>query len=260
MSFRILNMAPQYLLPSGQVNAGGKLYFYETDLTTPKDTWSDEGLTVINSNPVLMDSAGRSSTDIWGSGEYGVVMTDADDVTIWTRNNVRPDVGAGNVIPALVNGQFLTNDGSILQWQPIRQLPDPSGLNNYSLVSDGTDWLATLLPAAPPAIVETSGSFKIGNTLLQFGHDTYPIPVVDPHHGAVKAVVFPIAFDTCNGVIVTPNKNSIAVNGFKAIPSAEYTTTGFTTEYNTNENTLDPNGEVNVEVPFSWIAFGIKAA
>jgi len=62
-AFRILNQAPQYL-PSGKVNAGGSLAFYETDLTTLKDTWSDPDLIVLNSNPVELDAAGRSETNI----------------------------------------------------------------------------------------------------------------------------------------------------------------------------------------------------
>src|SRR5690606_33186699 len=102
MSFRILNQAPQYLLPDGRVNAGGSLTFYETDLSTPKGTWSDPELNTPNANPVELDAAGRSSTDIWGDGEYGVVMKDALGTPIWTRNNVRDVDNPGSAIPALV--------------------------------------------------------------------------------------------------------------------------------------------------------------
>ena len=62
MTYRILNQAPQYLLPDGSVNAGGSLTFFEPDLSTPKNTWSDPDMVTLNANPVLLDSAGRTVT------------------------------------------------------------------------------------------------------------------------------------------------------------------------------------------------------
>lgn len=164
-AFRILNQAPQYLLLDGRVNSGGSLTFYETDLTTLKDTWSNEALSVLNSNPVVMDAAGRTLTDVWGDGEYGIVMKDAGGVVQWTRNNVRAGADMGLTIPALVNGAFLTNDGSNLQWQPITQVPDPAGLNNYALVSDGVSavWQQQTTPSVPdPDIVVAVGGITAG--------------------------------------------------------------------------------------------------
>lgn len=164
-TFRILDQAPQFFLASGEVNAGGSLTFYETDLSTLKDTWSDQAKTTLNSNPVLLDAAGRSATDIWGDGEYGVVLKDALGVTIWTRNNVEIPGGTGTTIPALVSGQFLSNDGSILQWQPILQVPDPTGLNNYVLTSDGVGavWQQQTDPTVPdPDIVVSTGGILAG--------------------------------------------------------------------------------------------------
>ena len=75
-SYRPLGQFNQYFLNSGAVNNGGSITFYETDLTTLKATYSDDGLTIVNSNPVLLDSAGRLSTDVWGSGNYGAVIKD----------------------------------------------------------------------------------------------------------------------------------------------------------------------------------------
>src|SRR5690606_22439540 len=132
-TFRILDQAPQYLLPDGKVNAGGSITFYETDLTTPKLTWSDPEQTTPNPNPLPLDAAGRTQYDVWGEGEYGAVMRDAAGVTIWTRNNVRVAGDANQEIPALVAGQFLTNDGSNLQWAPVREVPDPTGSNGQVL-------------------------------------------------------------------------------------------------------------------------------
>lgn len=164
-SFRILNQAPQYRLADGRVNAGGSLTFYETDLTTLKDTWSDEAMTVLNSNPVVMDASGLTLTDVWGDGEYGVAMADADDVVIWTRNNVKASNAEAVAIPALQDGEFLTNNGSVMSWQPILQVPDPTGHSGQVLYSDGSlSYWAALPDSTPPdpEIVVTENSFQAG--------------------------------------------------------------------------------------------------
>jgi hypothetical protein len=71
---------------------GAKLYFYEVGTTTPKTTYSDPGETVAQAHPVVANSAGRFDA-IFLSGSYKVVLTDKDDVTYWTEDNI---TGAGN--------------------------------------------------------------------------------------------------------------------------------------------------------------------
>lgn len=262
MSFRILNQAPQYLLPSGQVNAGGKLYFYETDLTTPKNTWSDEGMTTLNANPVTMDSAGRSVTDIWGDGEYGVVMTDSQDDEIWTRNNVRADAGAGNAIPALANGQFLSNDGSILQWQPVRQVPDPTGLNNYILGSDGEQAVWIQQPEEPEipegGIEIVTGGVRWGNLMLQYGQETMPITGT---HTTSKAVVFPTVFSSSPKVFLTTQTPGITPLGATGCPATPgISTTGFTLNLDVNIDSSDTGWNISTAAVVSWVAIGPVAA
>lgn len=78
----------QWLGPDGPL-AGAKLFFYETGTTTPQPTYSNVGLTVPNTNPVIADSLGT-----WGnifllpSPSYRVTLTDANDVEIWTADPV----------------------------------------------------------------------------------------------------------------------------------------------------------------------------
>lgn len=73
----------QFLDANGNPYAGGLVYFYIPSTTTPKNTYSDSGLTVPNTNPVVLDSAGRAS--IYGSGDYRQILKDADGATIWDQ-------------------------------------------------------------------------------------------------------------------------------------------------------------------------------
>jgi hypothetical protein len=65
---------------NGDPLPGAKLYFYESQTVTPKDTYSDEALTTPNTNPVIADSQGQFG-DIFLSGAYSCKLTDASDVT-----------------------------------------------------------------------------------------------------------------------------------------------------------------------------------
>ena len=72
---------------NGDPISGGKLWFYEAGTSTPRATYSDAGLTVANSNPVVANSAGRfGEIFLTPAVGYKVVLTDADDAVIWTAD------------------------------------------------------------------------------------------------------------------------------------------------------------------------------
>jgi hypothetical protein len=84
---RYTNAVPQYSDINGVPLPGNQLFFYETGTTTFKNTFSDAGLTTPNANPVVSDASGQIP-DIFLDGTYKVVLKDADDVTIWTRDPI----------------------------------------------------------------------------------------------------------------------------------------------------------------------------
>ena len=76
---------PQFFDNNGAPLAGGKLYFYQPGTTTPKTVYSSSDASIPLTNPVILDSAGRA--DVWLSGYYNVVLTDALDNLIWSETN-----------------------------------------------------------------------------------------------------------------------------------------------------------------------------
>ena len=46
----------------------GKVYAYESGTTSPKNTWSDEDKTALNTNPIILDAFGQA--DICLEGKY----------------------------------------------------------------------------------------------------------------------------------------------------------------------------------------------
>lgn len=87
------NPKPQYTDGNGELLSGGLLFFYQPGTTTKKDTYTTSAKSVANSNPIVLNSRGEPSVDIYLDGAYKVVLspsTDTDPPTnaIWTVDNV----------------------------------------------------------------------------------------------------------------------------------------------------------------------------
>ncbi len=62
---------------------GGLVYNYIPNTDTPKDTWQDQALTVLNTNPIVLDGEGECI--IWGDGLYRQRVTDAAGNPVWDQ-------------------------------------------------------------------------------------------------------------------------------------------------------------------------------
>lgn len=79
---------PPVIIPEQQFNdadghpyAGGSLATYVPGTTTPKQTWLDPSQAALNTNPIILDAAGRCL--IWGDGDYRLILRDAAGNLIW---------------------------------------------------------------------------------------------------------------------------------------------------------------------------------
>lgn len=95
MAGRFVNPFPQFLDATPTVRSGAKLFFYAAGTSTKLDTYSDRGLSVANTNPIVLNSAGFPSVDIYLQDlDYKVVLAPATDSDppaspIWTADYVR---------------------------------------------------------------------------------------------------------------------------------------------------------------------------
>lgn len=72
---------------NGDPLSGGKVYTYESGLTTPKTTYSNRALSSANANPVILDSRGEAA--IFCRGLFKIVVKDSNDVTLYTLDNLQ---------------------------------------------------------------------------------------------------------------------------------------------------------------------------
>lgn len=94
MAGRFVNPLPQFMDATPTMLSGAKIFFYASGTSTKQNTYSDSGLTSANTNPVVLNSAGRLPNDVFLQDfNYKVVLapaTDSDPPSspIWTADPV----------------------------------------------------------------------------------------------------------------------------------------------------------------------------
>ena len=80
----------QFFTNQGLVLVGGKIYTYLAGTTTPAVTYTDASGSVPNANPIVLDSAGRYSQEIWfpAGVPMKLVITDSSGGPIATEDNL----------------------------------------------------------------------------------------------------------------------------------------------------------------------------
>ena len=87
-------IAGQFCDAEGHPLVGGLLYSYVAGTDTPRPTYTNVDLTTPHTNPIVLDAGGRAESPIFvGPGGYKFLLTDADDVPIFTIDHIE-DVGA----------------------------------------------------------------------------------------------------------------------------------------------------------------------
>jgi hypothetical protein len=145
------------LLPNGEQTfvdqngapySAGSVYFYIPSTLTPKTTWSNPGQTVVNSNPVVLDSAGRAI--IYGAGSYRQILKDVNGNTIWDQ--LTQAIGSGGTI---INGTVTTSG------------PVASCSGNFP-VNNGTAAAITLTLPASPGDGDSCSFSDVGNNATSY--------------------------------------------------------------------------------------------
>jgi hypothetical protein len=86
----------QFVDQNGLPYAGGQLFSYTAGTSTPQVTYTDETGATPNTNPIILDAAGRAN--VWlGSGAYKFVLEDVNSNVIWTVDQVSVTSNGSNL-------------------------------------------------------------------------------------------------------------------------------------------------------------------
>ena len=105
----------QFFDDNGVPLAGGLIYTYQAGSSTPLVTYTDNGGTIANANPIVLDASGRTPQQIWllTGYSYKFVLQNADAVLIQTLDNIYPILqNAPTSAPAIPSGGIIIWSGS----------------------------------------------------------------------------------------------------------------------------------------------------
>jgi hypothetical protein len=103
-----VNPKVQFLTPAGVPLVGGTVTVYLAGTTTPTDTWQNRALTILNTNPITLDSRGEAVIWLDPAVTYKFVLKNFLGVTQWTVDNI---TGAQ---PASIVASLIASGGSAL--------------------------------------------------------------------------------------------------------------------------------------------------
>jgi len=104
----------QFFNANGNPLVGGKVFTYEAGTTTPLVTYQDQGGTVANTNPVVLDSRGEAN--IWLNPVVlaKFILTDDVDAEIWSVDNIGTVIVSGVVDGNLLIKGTMTAEGDVI--------------------------------------------------------------------------------------------------------------------------------------------------
>jgi hypothetical protein len=105
----------QFFDDNGVPLAGGLIYTYQAGSSTPLVTYTENGGTIANANPIVLDASGRTPQQIWllTGFSYKFVLQNSNAVLIQTLDNIYPILqNAPASAPAVPAGVILLWSGS----------------------------------------------------------------------------------------------------------------------------------------------------
>jgi hypothetical protein len=80
----------QFFDDNGVPLAGGKIYTYLSGTSTPATTYTSSSGATANTNPIVLDAAGRVAEEVWLTDDvqYRLVLQTALSVQIWLKDNI----------------------------------------------------------------------------------------------------------------------------------------------------------------------------
>lgn len=177
---------PQFFNNNGQPAAGYKICTYNAGTNNPIPTYNTSALTVPNTNPLVLDSAGRAAIFLSGTAYKVILLTDKSTttdcltgsmVTVWSQDNILNEVdllktpaGAGKIGYQLnAAGSVLTNLNA--EQQQHFELKADFGAKGDGFTNDTAALVAGMLAASNNgyALHVSPGTYRICHAAPSIG-------------------------------------------------------------------------------------------
>lgn len=230
------------LLPPGEITfvdangaplTGGTVQFYIPNTTTPKDTWQDASQSTLNTNPVVLNSAGRAI--IYGSGCYRQVVKDSLSNLIWDQSTCDTAPATGTAwggtsggtpnVQTVVAPDFSGGNGQILEF-----LAGSTNTGSLTLNPNGSGPINVYKQSPSGPVAMTGGEVVAGN-LIMLSYDGVQFQLISgagSGGGAAAGPFTSLASATTTSLCSIPSHN-VTITGTTTI--ASFGSTGCDTDY-----------------------------
>jgi hypothetical protein len=177
-----VNLSPigngqQFFDNTGLPLNGGLIYTYQAGSTTPLATYTDINGTIANSNPIVLDSSGRTPSEVWLTYGffYKFVVKTAAGVTLGTYDNIYGIIGVlntstGTTIPTGMISLWYGSIGSVpLGWYLCDGTNGTPDLRDRFVVGAGSTYSVAATGGSTDAIV-VSHTHTATSTVTDPGH------------------------------------------------------------------------------------------
>jgi len=171
----VAGAAQQFFSNSGVPLAGGLVYTYAAGTTTPLATFTTAAGTTANSNPIVLNSAGRLDNEVWLTSTltYKFLLKDSDGVTIATYDDI-PGIGSVSGLTTGTSILFGNGSGGFSNVVVGSNLSFVGG--TLSATAGGGSGVTSVALTAPAAFTVT-GSPVTSTGTLALTYSGTPVPV-----------------------------------------------------------------------------------
>jgi hypothetical protein len=159
----------QFFADNGRPLAGGFIYTYAAGTTTPLDTYTDRTGNTANANPIELDSAGRTPSQIWSTEGllYKYVVKTSVGVEIRSWDNIGGSVVASDLATNLAASSgssligFLQAGTGAVATTVQAKLRESISVKDFGATGDGVTNDTAAFVAASAAITANDGGHLI---------------------------------------------------------------------------------------------------
>ena len=175
----------QFFDNNGDPLTGGLIYTYAAGTTTPQTTYTDSTGAVANTNPIVLDAAGRPASEVWLTTgvNYKFIIKTSTGTTLGTYDNIA-GVPASSITSLRINGS--TSGYVDLTTVPVAgantiTFPAATGtvLLDPNTAFTGTTTFQTISATGDISgrTINASGSVTVGSYLYGSSTGQFKIPV-----------------------------------------------------------------------------------
>lgn len=247
----------QFFDNSGTPLSGGKLYTYVAGTTTPATTYTDATGVQANTNPIILNSAGRVPYEIWltSSTNYKFILKTSTDTLLGTYDNIRSaatsldGTGTNNAVAYFNSVGAFSSSPNFTFNDSTNALTVAGNISGSNISASGT--LAVTGNSTLTGTLNVTGNTTVTGTIASTGGITSSTPAVTQAAGDNSTKIATTAFVQAAGQVSKIQPLTASSSGAGLTLTLAPTSLNFRTDTSNTIVTYSNSSNVSITVPNS---------